>query len=199
MSKARIRDDARSMIAVQAARLMAEDGIEDYGMAKRKAARQLGMTDSRHLPNNAEIEAALREYRDIYQAGDQQERTQALRERALRRMHDLEAFNPHLTGSVLSGIAGPYATIHLQLYTDNPKAVELFLIDRGIAYRTGQARLYAGHEPRIAPVFTIDDDGTGIELTVLDTLDLRAPLRTTPEGRIIERAKPRAVEALLAV
>lgn len=197
MSRERGRDDARSAIAVHAARLMAQDGIEDYGLAKRKAAKQLGMPDARRLPNNDEIDAALREYQGIYQSGDQTERIRALRRQALRVMRELAAFNPHLTGSVLSGIAGPYAAIHLQLYTDNVKAVELFLIDRGIDYKTGQSRLYAGHEPRVSPVFSVTDGGTEIELTVLESRDLRAPLRATPEGRLIERAKPQAVEVLL--
>lgn len=197
MSRERGRDDARSAIAVQAARLMAEDGIEDYGHAKRKAAKQLGMPDARHLPNNDEIDAALREYQGIYKPDDQRQRTRLLRDQAISNMRELAAFNPHLTGSVLSGTAGPYATIHLQLYTDNIKAVELFLIDRGIAYRTAQTRLYAGSELRTLPVFTIDDEGAEIELTVLETRDLRAPVRATPEGRVIERARLQAVEALL--
>ena len=190
MSRERGRDDARSAIAVQAARLMAEDGIEDYGLAKRKAAKQLGMHDTRRLPNNAEIDAALREYQVIYQPDDQRQRTQLLRE--------LADFNPHLTGSVLSGIAGPYASIHLQLYTDSAKAVELFLLGRRLNYRTGQARLYAGGELRTLPIFTIEDEGTEIEMTVLETRDLRAPVRTSAEGRVIERAKLPAVEALLS-
>jgi len=197
MSRERSRDDARSAIAVQAARLMAQDGIEDYGLAKRKAAKQLGMPDSRRLPNNAEIDAALREYQVIYQSDDQRQRIQRLREQAVSSMRELSAFNPHLTGSVLSGIAGPYATIHLQLYTDNAKAVELFLLDRGLIYRTGQVHLYAGGELRNLPVFIIDDEGTEIELTVLETRDLRAPVRATAEGRIIERAKLQVVQALL--
>lgn len=198
MSRERGRDDARSAIAVQAARLMAEDGIEDYALAKRKAARQLGMPDARRLPNNNEIDAALREYQGIYQSGDQHQRIRLLREQAVSSMRELVAFNPHLTGSVLSGTAGPYATIHLQLYADNVKAVELFLIGRGIAYRTGQTRLYAGSELRTLPVFTIDDEGTEIELTVLESRDLRAPVRATAEGRVIERARLPAVEALLS-
>jgi hypothetical protein len=197
MSKERSRDDARSAIAVQAARLMAQDGIEDYAMAKRKAARQLGMHDTRSLPNNAEIDAALREYQIIYQPDGQRQRTQLLREQAADIMRELVEFNPHLTGSVLSGIAGPYATIHLQLYTDSAKAVELFLLGRGQAYRTGQSRLYAGGELRTLPVFTIENEGTEIEMTVLETRDLRAPVRATAEGRVIERAKLPAVEALL--
>jgi hypothetical protein len=88
--------------------------------------------------------------------------------------------------------------IHLQLFTENPKAVELFLIDRKMPYKTSQSRLYAGHELRVLPVFNINVDGADIELTVFDSRDLRAPLRATPEGRVIERAKLSAVSALLA-
>jgi hypothetical protein len=197
MARARGRDDTRSAIAVHAARLMAQDGIEDYGLAKRKAAKQLGIPDSSRLPNNDEIDAALREYQDIYRSDDQEQRIRTLREQAVRAMRELAAFDPHLTGSVLSGIAGPYAAIHLQLFTDNPKAVELFLIDRNMPYKTGQIRLYAGHEPRLLPVFSIVVDGADIELTVFDSRDLRAPVRASAEGRVIERARLPVVAELL--
>jgi hypothetical protein len=197
MARERGRDDTRSAIAVHAARLMAQDGIEDYGLAKRKAARQLGIPDSSRLPNNDEIDAALREYQDIYHSDDQDQRIRTLREQAVRAMRELAIFDPHLTGSVLSGIAGPYAVIHLLLFTDNPKAVELFLIDRKMPYKTGQSRLYAGHEPRVLPVYNINVEGSDIELTVFDSRDLRAPVRATAEGRVIERARLSAVTALL--
>lgn len=197
MARERGRDDTRSAIAVHAARLMAQDGIEDYGLAKRKAAKQLGIPDSSRLPNNDEIDAALREYQDIYRSGDQEQRVRLLREQAVRAMRELAAFDPHLTGSVLTGIAGPYAVIHLQLFADNEKAVELFLIDRKMPYKTSQCRLYAGQEPRLLPVFNINVDGTEIELTVFDSRDLRAPVRATAEGRVIERARMPAVAALL--
>ncbi|MBY0270395.1 MAG: hypothetical protein K2X06_11025 [Burkholderiales bacterium] len=198
MARERGRDDTRSAIAVHAARLMAQDGIEDYGLAKRKAAKQLGIPDSSRLPNNDEIDVALRQYQDIYRSDDQDQRIRALREQAVRAMRELAVFDPHLTGSVLSGIAGPYAVIHLQLFTDNPKAVELFLIDRKMPYKTTQSRLYAGHEQRVLPVFNINVEGSDIELTVFDSRDLRAPVRATAEGRVIERARLPAVAALLA-
>jgi hypothetical protein len=197
MARERGRDDTRSAIAVHAARLMAQDGIEDYGLAKRKAAKQLGVPDSSRLPNNDEIDAALREYQDIYRSDDQDQRIRTLREQAIRAMRELSVFDPHLTGSVLSGMAGPYAVIHLQLFTENPKAVELFLIDRNMPYKTSQSRLYAGHEPRSVPVFSITVEGANIELTVFDSRDLRAPVRATAEGRVIERARLPAVAALL--
>lgn len=192
------RNDRRSTIAHLAARLMAEDGIEDYALAKRKAARQAGMPDTRELPNNDEIDEALRTYQQIYHQGAHRDRLRALRLAALRTMRELAQFNPHLTGSVLSGNAGKYADINLQLFTDSTKAVELYLMGRGIQYRTGQSRLYYGSQALTAPVYTIEDDGTEIELTVLSLRELRGSLKTSPEGRGIERAKLPAVEQLLS-
>ena len=192
------RNDRRSQIAHLAARLMAEDGIEDYALAKRKAARQAGTPESRELPTNEEIDLALRTYQEIYHREEHRDRLRELRGIAVRAMRELAQFNPYLTGSVLNGNAGKYADINLQLFTDNVKAVELYLIDRGIPYKTAQNRLYAGEELRMVPVYTISDDGAEIEITVLTTRELRGPLKTSLEGRNIERAKLQAVETLLA-
>ena len=192
------RNDRRAHITHLAARLMAEDGIEDYALAKRKAARQAGAPDTRELPTNEEIDAALRIYQQIYHQEEHRDRLRALREIALKAMRELAQFNPYLTGSVLNGNAGKYADINLQLYTDSAKAVELYLMDRRIPYRTSQSRLYCGSEPLMAPVYTVNDNGTEIEITVLSPRELRGALRTSPEGKGIERAKPPAVEQLLA-
>ncbi len=197
MAKERARNDTRSRIAHLAARLMAEDGIEDHALAKRKAARQAGMPDARQLPTNEEVDAALRTYQQLYQEDAHRSRLKQLRERALTAMRELAQFNPYLTGSVLNGNAGKYADIDLQLFTDNVKAVELYLIDHGIPYKTAQSRLYVGEDLRTVPVFTVNDGGIDIQLTVLPTHDLRAPLRTRREGRAIARAKMQAVEELL--
>jgi len=198
MPKDNGRNDRRSRIAYLAARLMAEDGIEDYALAKRKAARQAGMPETRELPTNEEVEEAFRTYQQIYHHEEHRNRLRVLRETAVRAMRELARFNPQLTGSVLSGNAGKYADVNLQLFTDNEKAVELYLIDRRIPYKSAQSRLYSGEEMRTVPVYTLSDHGTDIELTVLSPLDLRSPLRTSPEGKNIERAKLPAVEQLVA-
>lgn len=177
---------------------MAEDGIEDYALAKRKAARQAGAPDSRDLPGNDEIDAALKLYRDIHQPDTHRERLRELRQAAVRAMREMIHFNPHLTGAVLSGNAGKYADVNLQLFTDNDKAVEMFLIDRGISYRVTQTRLYAGEAPRTVPVFTVSDGGVDIEIVVLSSQDLRHPLKTSLAGKAMDRAKIGAVEQLLA-
>src|SRR5919106_639011 len=111
MPKDRGRNDERSRIAHYAARLMAEDGIEDYAVAKRKAARQAGIPDTRQLPTNEEVDEALRTHHTLYGGAEHAERLHALRQHALRIMRDLERFNPYLTGSVLTGNAGKYADI----------------------------------------------------------------------------------------
>lgn len=177
---------------------MAEDGIEDHALAKRKAARQAGAVDSRQLPGNDEIDAELRAYRKLYQEQAHRDHLRALRDKALKVMRELDRFNPHLTGSVLNGNAGKYADINLQLYTDNSKAVELYLIDQGIPYRAGQIRIYSGEAQRLVPVFTMNDGDTEIELAVLDAGDLRTTLKISPEGRPLERARAQIVQALLA-
>jgi hypothetical protein len=194
----RARNDTRARIAHLAARIMAEDGVEDYGLAKKKAARQAGIADARQLPGNDEIDAALRAYRDIYQADHHRAQLAELREIAVRAMTELERFNPHLVGNVLSGIAGKYAGIQLQLFTDEIKAVELFLIDLGADYEADQTSLYSGDTRITVPLFTVNDDGIEIEIAVLSPRDARLPLKTSLAGKAIERAKLSAVEELLS-
>lgn len=197
MAKDRTRNDERSRIAHLAARIMAEDGIEDYAMAKRKAARQAGIANSRQLPTNEEIDAALRTHQALYGGDAHRDRIRDLRERALEIMRDLEQFNPYLTGSVLSGSAGKYADIDLHLYTESAKAVEMYLISQRIEYRAGQCRLYIAEETRTVPTFTAMDGDMEIQLVVLAVDDLRGPVRTSPDGKPIERARAQAVQALL--
>ena len=134
----------RARIAAAAARLMAEDGIDDFALAKRKAARGLGAADTEALPGNDEIEAELRAYLALYQADEHPERVAELRGLALEAMRALERFNPYLTGPVLAGTAGPYAEIELQLFPESTKEVELFLLDRNIAYDASDERRYSG-------------------------------------------------------
>jgi hypothetical protein len=190
------RNLTRERIAHLAARVMAEDGVEDYATAKRKAARQAGMADTRELPTNDEIDAALEVYRQLYQQEHATE-LRALRQLAVSIMGELERFNPYLTGSVLKGSAGKYAGIHLQLFTDSPKQVEHYLLNESIKYRSGSRRFFSGHLVVDAPVLTFSRDEVDIHLTVLTPRELRLTLRASVDGKPIERARREAVQALL--
>jgi hypothetical protein len=188
----------RARIAAVAARLMAEDGVDDFALAKRKAARQLGAADTQSLPANDEIEAELRAYQSLYQGDEQRERIHELRTVALEAMRSLADFKPYLAGPVLKGTAGRYADIDLQLFTDDLKAVELFLLNRNFVYAVSEQRHYCGDEPRAVPVLRLDWDGVPVNLAVYAAKDERAALKASATGRPIERAGPGAVSALLA-
>jgi len=188
----------RIRIAAAAARLMAEDGIDNFALAKRKAARQLGAADTESLPTNDEIEAELRDYRALYQADEHPERIAELRRVALDAMRALERFSPYLTGPVLKGIAGPYAEIDLQLYPDSAKDVELFLLERNIAFDTAEGRRYSGDRAHAVSVFKLDWLGIPLRLSVFDPRDERLALKTTQTGRVMDRAGIAEVGQLLS-
>lgn len=188
----------RERIAHLAARIMAEDGIDDFGYAKRKAARQAGARDAKAMPDNEEIERALAQYRSLYQAQTHTSLLRELREQALAVMQVLERFRPHLTGPVLSGVAGKHSDVDLQVYAESSKEVELFLLNRGVRYRAAQARLYLNGEETVVPTFEFEHDDIAVRLTVLDARDLRHTIRTSPNGRPVERGSIGAVQALLA-
>jgi len=190
--------EMRSRIAQLAARLMAVDGIDDFALAKRKAARQIGAPDTRHLPNNEEVEQALLAYQQLYQADEQQARLLHLRRSAREMMKLLAPFNPYLSGSVLSGSAGKYSDINILLFTDNVKDVEMFLINRQIAYRSGEARVYIGGEAAGVPRFSVDTGEADFEISVFSERDLRMQLRASAEGRPFERARIDWLDAVLA-
>jgi hypothetical protein len=188
----------RARIAAAAARLMAEDGVEDFALAKRKAARQLGAEDTQSLPKNEEIEAELRAYQSLYQGEEQRERIQYLRRCALEAMHLLERFRPYLAGPVLSGTAGRYSDIDLQLFTDDSKAVEHFLLSRSIAYDISDERRFAGDQARAVSILRVDWQGVPLNLAIYTLKEERGILKATHAGRPIERAGIQAVAQLLS-
>ncbi len=187
----------RTRIAAAAARLMAEDGIDSFALAKRKAARQLGAAQTESLPTNDEIEAELRDYLALYQADEHPERIAELRRVALEAMRALERFSPYLTGPVLKGIAGPYAEIELQLYPDSAKDVELFLLERNVAFDTSEGRRFTGDRRRAVSIYKLEWMGVPLRLSVLDPRDERVALKTTLAGRVMERASINEVGELL--
>jgi len=189
--------DMRARIAAAAARIMAADGIDDFALAKRKAARQLGAAETQSLPRNDEVEAQLRAYRALYQAEEHAERIAGLRRVALDAMRSLARFNPYLTGPVLKGIAGRYAEIDLQLFPESAKEVEMFLLDRNIAYTTQEARRYSGDRAHAVSVLSLTWQGAALRLSVFDPRDERLALKSSQAGRVMERAGIAEVGALL--
>jgi len=162
------RDQMREQLAHLAAKLMAEDGITDHAFAKRKAARQLGVADTQHLPSNEEIDTALRNFRSLFQSESHPRILRLLREEALATMRPLAEFRPYLTGSVLSGTAGAQSDINLMLFSDDAKAVLLFLLKHNIEFKDGEWKAQVGGHEETVPSYTLTgESGVQTHIVVL--------------------------------
>ncbi len=158
----------REQLAHHAAKLMAEDGITDHAYAKRKAARQLGVEDTQHLPSNDEIDTALRSFRQLYQSSSHPHILRELREEALTKMKLLAEFHPYLTGSVLSGTAGEQSDINIMLFSDDEKAVLLFMLKHQIDFADGEWKVRLGGREETVPSYTLTGEtGTQTHVIVL--------------------------------
>jgi hypothetical protein len=194
----------REEIAIAAARLIAEDGL-DYASAKRKAARQvIGETRiaGEWLPDNDQIEEEIREYQSLFQGDSQPTLLRRLRVIAVDWMGRLAPFNPYLTGAVLGGTAGEHSDVHLQVFCDNPKEVAIYLLNANIQYDVSETRHFAGRGYVETLSFLwrpADERGAepvGIHLALYETDDLRGAVRADARGRTA-RANLQAVQALL--
>lgn len=187
----------RAEIAASAARMIAEDGA-DYATAKRKAIRQLlgeRRVNGDVLPDNAQIEDEVRAYNELFLGDSQPIRLRHLREVALEVMLDLQSFSPYLTGAVLNGTAGEHNDIHLQLFTDSPKDVEIHLLNRHIQFDVSELPHFSGRGGVVERLSFLHRR-EGVHLAIYDVDDLRAG-RRRPDGRTLERADINAVRLLL--
>ncbi len=200
------QNQLRQLIAQQAARMMAEDGISDYAFAKKKAGRQLGVVDMNCLPTNAEIAEEIKLFHEIYHADDQPEALRQLRSDALIVMQMLEKFNPHLTGTVLDGTAGLHAETHIHLFADSLKDVEMFLLNSQIPYETTEKSFRVSNDKRGAkkgsdrkkvPVFTLEGPNGMIKLSVFEIDDLRLPTKHNAGAGNAGRANTETVMTLI--
>lgn len=186
----------RRSIAAAAARLMAEDGIADHAVAKRKAARQLGAADSEALPSNDEVDAELLNYQELFHGEEYHQRLLHLRRQALEVMKLLTEFRPCLTGAVLEGTAGRYTAIELDLFADSSKDVEIFLLSRDIEYRVHEMPRKGPHSPETR--LNLEWEDCDVELNIYPPDAEREIPRGAHSGRSRVRARASAVIALLA-
>jgi hypothetical protein len=170
--------------------MLAEDGISDFGFAKRKAAKQLGATDADALPTNTEIETELRAWQALYQDEEQPERLREMRVAAVEVMRMLEEFRPYLTGGALDGTAGRYSELEIEIFPESTKDVEIFFLNQGFPYDHREPRRPAPHAAEA--LLSFDWGEVPVKVSVYPS----GAERNIRRGQ--ERARLAQVEALLA-
>lgn len=182
-------------IAQAAAVMVVEEGLE-YGPAKRRALKAMGLPPRTELPDNERVEAAVREHIALYCADTQPAELRALRELALLWMRRLAPFRPHLAGAVWHGTATRLSDIHLQLFCDDPKSAEIALIEHQVDY---EVRSTTGLHGETVDALSLRsqcrplNETVGVHLMIYDHDDLRGALRADRQGR-----SPRGDAAALA-
>lgn len=176
---------------------MAEDGINDFYIAKKKALTRLGMHETRHLPGNDEIERELVQYQRLFQAQTQPQHLQQLRQQAYQAMRLLADFQPRLVGPVLLGSAGQHSPIELHLFASTSEEVAMFLLHHDIPYQSYEERVRFTKSEQLMPAFRFIAGEETILLVVFPEGGPRHAPRSPIDGKPMHRASMDEVAALL--
>ena len=190
----------KSEIAATAAALVVEEGLE-YGPAKRRALKQLALPARTALPDNDQMEEAVREYIDLFCADTQPAELAALRQLALVWMQRMAAFRPHLAGAVWHGTATRLSDIYVQLFCDDPKSAEIALIEHNVDYEPRTVTGFTGGSVEALSISSLCQplhENIGVHLMVYDHDDLRGAMRPDAKGRT-RRGNLAAVQKLLFI
>lgn len=189
---------ARLVLAQEAARIIVNQGIRDYRIAKMKAAERLGMESPRALPGNAEIERAVGEHLALFGRESHTDFLRIMREVALSAMALLRSFAPRLVGPVLNGTADRHSAVNLHVFADSPELVAVSLMDQGISYREFERRLRSRrNQVQTFAGFEFEHDQASVEATVFPVDGIRQAPLSPIDGRPMKRADEKAVAALL--
>lgn len=189
----------KEQIAAAAAAMVVEEGLE-YGPAKRRALKQLGLPARTALPDNDLVEAAVREYIVLFCADTQPAELAALRQLALLWMQRMAEFRPFLGGAVWRGTATRLSDIYIQLFCDDPKSAEIALIEHQVDYEPRTVTGFTGESVEALSIRSLCkplQETVGVHLMVYDHDDLRGALRPDARG-LSPRGDLAAVAGLLA-
>ncbi len=177
--------DTAQEIAATAARLVVEEGME-FGPAKRRALRELGLSPRQALPDNDLLEREVFDYVQLFCADTQPQELLALRQLALTWMRRLEEFRPHLSGAVWRGTATRLSDIYIQLFCDDSKQAELQLLDKGVRFEVSSVSGFQGETVDALSIHSrcpVLNEDIGVHLMVYDYDDLRGALLPDSRGK----------------
>ena len=193
-------DNVTAEIAQTAARIVVEEGLE-WGPAKQRAVRQLGLPSRTALPDNEQLEEAVREYIELFCGDTQPQELRALRELALVWMERLPEFRPHLAGAVWRGTATRLSDIYLQLFCDDPKSAEITLINKQVHYEPSTVTGFHGKAVEALSIHSLCkpiNETVGVHLMVYDHDDMRGAMKPDSHGRG-PRGDAKALRKLLEI
>ncbi|HZD53033.1 MAG TPA: hypothetical protein VE175_08290 [Woeseiaceae bacterium] len=191
-------DRARHVLAQEAARIIVEQGVQDYRVAKHKAAERLGMRARGSLPGNSEIERAVTDHLQLFGRERHLDFLRMLRRAALSAMELLAPFAPRLVGPVLHGTAASNSAINLHVFSDSFEQVAMRLEEHRVSYRLYERRLKSRRDrAETFGGFRFVHQESPVEATVFPVNGVRQAPISPIDGKPMRRADARAVRDLL--
>jgi hypothetical protein len=188
----------RALLAQEAARLIVDQGIRDYRVAKKKAAERLGLGARGTLPGNREIEQAVSDHLLLFLGDEHLELLYNLRRTALITMQMLGGFSPRLVGPVLAGTADVNSAVNLHLFSDEPERVAFHLGDLQINFKTFERRLKTRRNSVSGyPGFEFRHEHNLVQATVFPFDGLRQAPISPIDGKPMRRADSRRVQEIV--
>lgn len=198
-TRARNTEQLRQHLSVEAARIMADEGVRDFHLAKRKAAGRLNVAERKHLPSNEEIEEALKQHLELFHSERLTQDLGRLRTIAVQAMRFLECFDPRLAGPVLTGLVTASSAIQLHVAADSPEEIGFLLAEHGIPFEETDKHLrFGGERHEVLPVYCFTAGSAPIEIYVFNRQSIREAPLSPVDGKPMERATLGHVERLLA-
>jgi hypothetical protein len=189
----------RSRVVQEAARIICEDGLADYRLAKQKAVERLGLGFGTPLPSNADIQDAVIQYQRLFGGRAYADRLTTLRRRAVQAMRLLKDYRPRLVGAVATGATTDAHKVQLHCFADKPEQIDMLLGDAGLRFEVSERRYrLANGETLDVPVLTFMAEDVGVDIAVFPERGAHtAPLSPT-DGLPMKRLELAAVEVLAA-
>jgi len=189
---------ARLMVAQEAARIIVNQGIRDFGVAKKKAAERLGLRDRGSLPGNVEIENAVSEHLQLFAGDSHADLLQTMRLAALSAMELLSPFRPRLVGPVLNGTADANSAVNLHVFADSAESVAHALDRHGLSYKSYERRLKSRRDrAETYAGFEFHHGEAAVQATVFPVDGIRQAPISPIDGKPMKRADEKAVRELL--
>ena len=189
---------ARLMVAQEAARIIVNQGMRDYGLAKKKAAERLGLRGRGSLPGNAEIEQAVSEHLQLFAGDAHTDLLQTMRQAALSAMQMLSPFTPRLVGPVLNGTADANSAVNLHVFADSAESIAHALEQNGLSYKPYERRLKSRRDrAETYAGFEFHHGEASVQATVFPVDGIRQAPMSPIDGKPMKRADEKAVRELL--
>ncbi len=186
-----------SGVVQEAARIICEESLTDYRLAKQKAVQRLGLGFNTPLPKNVDIEAAVLDYQRLFGGRDYAERLRKLRQTALQAMKLLASFDPRLVGAAVSGAVNDAHRVQLHAFTDKPETLDAFFHDRGIVYRQDEREYrYPDGTAESVPLLRFEAGDVGVDVAAFRQGEERRLPLSPVDGASMSRLTASEVEAL---